>query len=107
MKLMEFTPEAAPQPLHKGRFSQLATSPARRWTLAIDEAGRNLLVLYHGPGWEHPGVLQAWSCARPKHAESGFKMLKRIFRGLDEYASLDAIARRLPRAESSFPRLAA
>ena len=72
MKLYEFAPEAAPTPLRSGRFKQVATSPSQRWTLAVDEAGRNLMVLYHGPGWEKPGVLQTWPCARPKHAESGF-----------------------------------
>lgn len=107
MKLMEFVPEAAPAPLHQARFSQVATSRENRWTLAVDEAGRNLMVLYQGPGWEKPGVLQTWPCARPKHAESGFRMLKRIFRGLDERAPLDSVARRLPRVESSFPRRAA
>lgn len=107
MKLHEIAPEAAPQPLRTGHFKQVATSPSQRWTLAVDEAGKNLLVLYHGPGWEKPGVLQAWPCARPKHAESGFKSLKKLFRGLDEQAPVDSIARRLPRVESSFPRKAA
>lgn len=107
MKLLEFSPEAAPTPLHHGRFSQVATSPTQRWTLAVDETGHNLMVLYHGPGWDNPGVLQTWPCARAKHAESGFRTLKRIFRGLDERAPLDSVARRLPRVESSFPRRAA
>ena len=51
-------------------------------------------------------VLQAWTYDRPKHAESGFRALKRIFRDLDERTPLDAVARRLPRTESAFPRRA-
>lgn len=90
----------------ENRFAQAAQSPDSRWTLAVDAEQRNLLVLYQAPGWERPGVLQAWSCARPKHADAGFKALKRLFRDLDERAPVDAIARRLPRTESAFPRRA-
>lgn len=106
MKLLDLDPTTATTPAAAPAYTHVATSRDQRWMLAVDAEQRNLMVLYQQPGWEQPGILQMWACARPKHAQSGFRALKRLFRDLDERAPLDSVARRLPRTESAFPRYA-
>lgn len=108
MKLLEIAPATVAEIIPAGApaYTHVATTRDHRWMLAVDADQRQLMVLYQQPGWEQPGVLQAWTYARAKHAETGFKALKRIFRDIDERAPIDAVARRLPRTESTFLRRA-
>lgn len=102
MKLIDRTPEVA----FSGTYRRLAQSPSRTWGVAVAAEQPTLMVLYKAPHWETPGVLASWRCNGAKRALAGYEALVRLFRDLNEHTPLEALVRRLPRAERPFPRKA-